>query len=319
MTDLVIPPKTGLIPIDEGLSEKSKEYFHDASAINTQKTYARLWGIFQAWCIANERQHLPASPETIVDFLVAQATEKDISHRSLFVYTAAIGFLHTDMGFDPPPTKSSLVIRSMKGIKKKHNKKSKQKRAITIDELELMIAYCPDSLIGLRDASILSFHFSCAMRCSEPTLLKVKELEHTSDGVIVYLPNSKTGEAEIPLINISRINAIKHLETWLNASGITSGYVYRPVKKGDKLGGEEDHLCSRTIQQIWKKYAALAGLNTDDISGHSARSGFVTEVRLAGADTRDIKDVSRHTNDRMIDLYTRKKNMFINHAGRKIK
>lgn len=323
MNDLILSRQQGIRSITDGLSEEARKLVEDSNPHNTKRTYARLWEIFQGWCIERGFQHLPANPKTIVEFIYDQATHKDISHKSLNVYIAAIRMIHLESGFDPAPTSSTIVSKAMKAIRKKYPRKPNQRDPVTIDELELMLVYCPsDTLSGLRDAAMLSLGFSCGFRCSEEANLRVEDLTYNADGICIYIPDSKTGEAEIALINIERINAIHHLEKWLNASGIKSGYVFRRIYKGEKkMGGEDEKIGTRTIQQTWKKYAKLAGINLQErsISAHTARVSFVTEADKAGATNTEIKGTTRHKTDAALNIYKRLGNMFKNHAGRRMK
>jgi len=308
--------------ITDGLSEGAKKLVEDSSPHNTKRTYARLWDIFQSWCIERNSQHLPADPKTIVEFLHDQSANENISHKSLIVYLSAIRMLHLDSGFDPSPTSATLVSKTMKSIERRYPKKPNQRDPVTLDELEVMLVYCQENLFGLRDAALLSVGFSCGFRCSEEANLKFEDFKYREDGILIYIPDSKTGDDEIALINIERINAINHLQKWLISSEITSGYVFRRIYKGGKkIGKEDEKISTKTIQQVWKKYAKLAGINLEErsISGHTARVSFVTEADKGGATNTEIKGTTRHKTDTSLNTYKRIGNLFKNHAGRKIK
>lgn len=57
-----------------------------------------------------------------------------------------------------------------------------------------------------------------------------------------------------------------------------------------------------------KRRAAAAGLDTDRIGFHSLRAGFVTQARRNGSDYRSVRNQTRHTSDRMVDVYDRDHN-----------
>lgn len=48
-----------------------------------------------------------------------------------------------------------------------------------------------------------------------------------------------------------------------------------------------------------------AGMNPEHYGFHSLRAGFVTQARRGGADTTAIRRQTRHTTDRMVDVYDR--------------
>lgn len=64
------------------------------------------------------------------------------------------------------------------------------------------------------------------------------------------------------------------LDDWLQASRLTSGAIFRRIRKGGHLG---EALSPAAVGAIVKERCALAGIE-GDFSAHSLRSGFVTEA-----------------------------------------
>jgi integrase len=153
------------------------------------------------------------------------------------------------------------------------------KTALTRDPLEAMLATCTDGLIGLRDRALLLFAFSSGgRRRSEVTRAVIEHLVRIDDQTYVYqLTHSKTDQvgadhnpdADKPLVG----QAAQALSAWLQASGVTSGAIFRRIR-GTKA---VEPLCGQAVWLIVKRRAKLAGL-LGDFSAHSLRSGFVTEA-----------------------------------------
>jgi hypothetical protein len=61
----------------------------------------------------------------------------------------------------------------------------------------------------------------------------------------------------------------------------------------------------------------MCGLNIDNFSGHSLRSGFITSGAQAGADIFKLMEVSRHKKPETVLEYVRDSKLFENHAGEK--
>jgi site-specific recombinase XerD len=142
-----------------------------------------------------------------------------------------------------------------------------------------MLATCTDGLIGLRDRALLLFAFSSGgRRRSEVTRAVMENLVQLDEQTYVYrLTHSKTDQAgadhnpdaDKPLVG----PAAQALTAWLQASGVTSGAIFRRIRKTKAV----EPLCGQTVWLIVKRRAKLAGL-VGDFGAHSLRSGFVTEA-----------------------------------------
>jgi hypothetical protein len=81
------------------------------------------------------------------------------------------------------------------------------------------------------------------------------------------------------------------LKAWLEAADITSGPVFRAVKKGGAVAGR---LSAQSIAHIVKIYAERVGLDPAQFAGHSMRAGFLTSAAKRGASIFKMMDQSRH-------------------------
>jgi integrase len=102
------------------------------------------------------------------------------------------------------------------------------------------------------------------------------------------------------------------LRAWLDAAGITTGPVFRSIRKGGKVGGR---LTAQSIAAIVKIHAARVGLDPAVFSGHSLRSGFITSAAKRGASIFKMMDVSRHKSVETLRGYVRDAELFKDHAG----
>jgi len=153
------------------------------------------------------------------------------------------------------------------------------KAALTKDPLEAMLATCTDGLLGIRDRALLLFAFSSGgRRRSEVAAATMENLIKVDEGAYVYrLTHSKTdqagtehnADADKPLVG----PAAQTLTAWLEASGVTSGAIFRRVRKTKAV----EPLSGQAVWLIVKRRAQLAGL-VGDFGAHSLRSGFVTEA-----------------------------------------
>ena len=156
------------------------------------------------------------------------------------------------------------------------------------------------------------------MRRSELVALTVEDLEKTERGLLVTLRRSKTdqeGEGHqraIPLGIRSETCPVGALDAWLQAARISEGPLFRSVTRHGQVG---ESLSTRALANVVKTYAAKAGLNPDEFSGHSLRAGFVTSAAEKGKSTERIMDHTGHQSAAMIRVYTRRVDAFRDHAG----
>jgi site-specific recombinase XerD len=172
-------------------------------------------------------------------------------------------------------------------------------------------------LAGKRDRAILLLGFAGAFRRSELVALTVADLEVTADGLKVTIRKSKTDQEGLGQVIVipsgARLKVVKALVDWLDAANINDGHLFCPINKGGAM--QPTPLTCKSIAQIIKKYAGLAGLNEADFSGHSLRAGFLTSAAEAGAIVFKMAEVSRHKSIETLRLYVRSAEFFKDHAG----
>ena len=117
----------------------------------------------------------------------------------------------------------------------------------------------------------------------------------------------------VPVIRGNGHCPVRAVKDWLEASGITDGPVFRRMAKGSKV--LPHGLTPHSIAQVVKGYAALAGLDPADYSGHSLRAGFLTSAASNGAELFSMMDISRHKSVETVRGYVRRAEEFTNHAG----
>jgi hypothetical protein len=76
---------------------------------------------------------------------------------------------------------------------------------------------------------------------------------------------------------------------WLDAAGITTGPVFRSIRKGGKVG---DRLTDQSVAHIVKFHAARVGLNPADFSSHPLCAGFLASAAKRGTSIFKLMDAS---------------------------
>jgi len=159
-------------------------------------------------------------------------------------------------------------------------------------------------LAALRDRAMIMLGFSAALRRSELVAVTVDDLRRSAAGSwVLHIRRSKTDQRQagqlVPLYAAgdARFDAMQAIAAWQSAAGIAKGPLFRRIDRHGCVGGRALHPAS--VAPILRKLHL-----GDDISPHSLRRGFITEARLAGASNVQIRRVSRHKSDQMLDTYT---------------
>lgn len=296
------------------LSTDTKQFIHHARAPSTRKAYVQDAQVFVQWCQQQQRVSLPATPETVADFLSAQA-QQGCANATLRRRVAAIRFFHTSANFESP-TQSELVSSTLKGIRRTIGAAQEKKAALTVDKMYQVLAQCnTKTLTGKRDKALLLLGFAGALRRSELVALDWSDLEFVPEGLRITIRQSKTDQEQqgqtIAIPN-GRLNVATVLQDWLYHAAITEGAVFRSINKVGRVG---KRLSDKTVYNVVKHYTAKAGLDPNLFGAHSLRSGFITTAAENGANLFKIMDVSRHKSVQTVQGYVRYAELFKDHAG----
>jgi site-specific recombinase XerD len=297
--------------------EDAAEYARHEKSAATRRAYGSDFASFRAWCEAKDLIALPAWPETVAAFLASEA-KRGVKASTIGRRVAAIRYAHKLAGHDEPPTNSEIVKATVRCIRRTLGAAQVRKAPATADRIVAMAMVAPRAdLKGLRDRALLLLGFAGAFRRSELVALDVADLEFCDGGMRVRIRRSKTDQggagATIAIVGGSIACPVKAVRAWLEASGVTTGPLFRSIAKGGRISGER--LSDRTVANVVKAGAGRVGLNARDFSGHSLRSGFLTSAALRGASIFKMMDVSRHKSMDTLRGYVRDADLFRDHAG----
>ena len=99
----------------------------------------------------------------------------------------------------------------------------------------------------------------------------------------------------------------------LKAAGITSGPIFRRIRKNGLVG--PTGLAGFSIAQIVKASVARAGLDPALYSGHSLRAGLATSSAKEHKPFHKIKAQTRHKSDVTLLRYIRDAELFDDNAA----
>jgi site-specific recombinase XerD len=281
----------------------------------TKRAYESDWQDFAAWCATRGATPLPAHPGVVAAYL-SHLADSGKKASTIGRRCAAIGHRHKIAGVDPLPTASEGVRAVLKGIRRTIGVASTQKAAATASVVRQMLDSCGDDLIGLRDRALISFGLASAMRRSELCALTLDDLVPVPDGLRVLIRRSKTDQEgagqEIAVPRGLKLRPVECVENWLAAAHIESGPVFRAVLLGGRV---QESLTPDGLARIIKKLAARIGMDPTTVAAHSLRSGFVTTCVEANAPLMKVMETTRHKSVQMLQVYSRRIDLFRDHAA----
>ena len=152
------------------------------------------------------------------------------------------------------------------------------------------------TLKGLRDRAIIAVLLGCGLRRSEVAALTMAHVQQR-DGrwVILDLVSKHKRVRTVPVPTWTKVA----IDAWTARAGVTEGYVFRPVHRGDELRG--DHLSEKVIWQLLRPYAAAAGVA--GIAPHDLRRTTAKLCRAAGGELEQIQLLLGHASVQTTERY----------------
>ncbi len=149
---------------------------------------------------------------------------------------------------------------------------------------------------GARNKAIIEVLYSCGLRVSELTELKLSNLYLEIDFIKVLGKGNK--ERLVPIGG----EAIKALKIW-----IENVRVHVPIKKGEEdlvfLNRRGTRMSRVYIFMLIKQLAEMAGIKKS-ISPHTLRHSFATHLVEGGADLRAVQEMLGHESITTTEIYT---------------
>lgn len=301
----------------ETLRGKARAFAENSRSSSTVRAYESDLRSFRAWCDERGLLCLPASPQTVSIYVAEMAEQYKPS--TLERRLAAISTLHKNAGYENP-VEHAVVKSVWRGVRRQVGVKQTRKRALMVEDLKRVIKMVDvRRMIGKRDASLLILGFASALRRGELVAINVEDVRFEREGIVLSLRRSKTNQEgndeEVAVLYGSdpATCPVRLLQAWLDATGITSGPVFRHVDRHGNVRGN-NHLTERIVAKVVKQYTKAVGFDPADFAGHSLRSGFATSAARAGKSEASIMRQTRHKSVQVARRYIHQGTRWEDHA-----
>ncbi len=283
-TAITTREETALGPVIE---ERTREALEASLAANTRRAYSTQWRLWSAWCSERDSRPLPASPESVAEYLVHRAGSSRLATVQLG--RSAISWRHRSKGL-PDPCATELVRSIVRGLERQIGQPRRQKGALTAEALGAIRATCRDTLT----LALVHVMADGGLRRSEAAALHWGDVAGWGDGSgRIVVRRSKTdvaGEGATVAVTSRTYRLLERLKD-----------AQTPQDGGeDSVFGLSDSQIARRI----KRAALAAGLG-DDFSGHSGRIGMARRMASNAAPDSAIMRQGRWKSPGMVAAYTR--------------
>ncbi|MEK7529402.1 MAG: site-specific tyrosine recombinase/integron integrase [Patescibacteria group bacterium] len=150
--------------------------------------------------------------------------------------------------------------------------------------------------VVLRDRAILELLFSTGLRVSEAAKLEIEQINLKRDEFSV------TGKGSKRRIVFLSDRARAALAAYIKKRKDTAPFLFVSHDRA-KGARESTSLTPRSIQRIVDKYARRAGI-TKNVSPHTMRHTFATDLLRGGADIRSVQAMLGHSSITTTQVYT---------------
>lgn len=300
----------GYTDADFTISAEAADRLINAPAENTRLAHDWDWGQFETWCASQGRVPLPATAQTLLDYVTYLMEREPHSYAPASIDRAmgSIRAIHAERGHeDQPPVKPARrVLRAYRRQWSDDGNRSRKATPVKIDALRAMIDTCdPATTIGVRDRCVLLLGFGLMSRRSELARLDIADITEAAEGLDVLIRRSKTDQEArgraVPVLvgQHPETCPVRATQAWvelLAGRGITAGALLRPIDRHGHIGtegGAAGHarvrLTGRAVAEIVRRHALLAGLpDPSSYRGHSLRAGGASSAYEAGAPVAGI-------------------------------
>lgn len=295
---------------------KTDLYLQNSKSQNTCKAYNSDLSSYTNFC--NRDGIRQDTEDSIVRYITWLADDHKIAtiHRHLVSISQ-----HLVSNNIPDYTKSPLCTTLIKGIKRSKDNIVTKAKPLLIDDIQKIVNLLDiTQLPNLRNKVIMLLGFAMGGRRSELANLQLSDIEITSEGVLVNIRKSKTDQDSkgymkaIPFGKDKSTCPVSSLISWIEKSNITTGYLFRKISHYGKIGAS---LTPDAIGKIIKQITTDAGL-IGSYSGHSLRSGLITECAMAGLQEYEIMQQTGHRSAVVLRGYIQQANLFKSNAINKI-
>lgn len=273
---------------------------HYGRAPGTEVTYRAHWRRFEDWCDVHGLVALPASPMTLLAYLVERFGAEvsggvvTLRHRSSSVdpLLGAVRAGHLAVGFASPHAdpRVAAFVGLLRTAKQPEASLAKPLRLAT---LEALAAELPGYRAARRDWAATVLGYFGALRGEEVARVPVSGLAFVGGGMVLELRRSKGNQQgaveRVPIAGRAGASLcpVQVTRDWLATLGLGARWLF-PSPFGDRP------VHSRAIYEGVRRVTNGGCAEGSPYSTHSLRRGFILDAVEAGHSLTSVARKARH-------------------------
>lgn len=194
-----------------------------------------------------------------------------------------------------------LVNEPLAGVLRVPKVKPRVQRTLSLEEIGQLIRACDDSLLGLRNAALVSLMVDTGLRASEVCRLMSADMQvgmRLGSGFVNVLAVQGKGGATLPAY-FGRATS-ERLDCWFEVRRAQEGVGNVFVGLGGIRPGTA--LTRHGLKNILRKMGERAGVTK--VGPHALRRAFAVLAHQAGGSSRQIQQWGRWSSMQMVERYT---------------
>ena len=254
-------PTTLAFDTPEAIERLKRLVLNSVDSLESKRLYGRALDAFFLW-LRNEKSGFDRAA---VQSYKAHLIESGLSSSTINSYLIPLRRLASELTSDGRLSSDlASAICRIKGVRQRGIRIGNW---MTLLQAEQLLS-APDTttLKGKRDRALLSVLVSCGLRREEAAILSFQHIQQRENRwVIVDLIGKGRRVRGVPMPMWTK----QAIDEWTQA-GFSSGRIFRPVNRGDRIAGES--MTAQSIFEVVKKYTAEIGLPS--IAPHDLRRTF---------------------------------------------
>lgn len=257
----------------------------------TKRAYGTALDDFLRWYASARRSGFT---KAAVNAYRSQLEERGLASASINIRLSAVRKLATEAADNGLlPAHVAAGIARVKGARRLGVRTGNW---LTLKQAEQLIIL-PDAstLKGKRDRALLGLLIGCGLRRKEIAELECERIQQREARWVIVDLTGKGGRVRtVPMPAWSR----SLIDVWATAAGISSGCIFRPINKGDRISGSS--MTAQAVFETVKNYADRIGI---DIAPHDLRRTFAKLAHRGRAALEQIQISLGHASIQTTERY----------------
>lgn len=267
---------------DRQLGATTVAWLHEAMPVNTRRAYEWAWAKFSRWCTQHGRCPLPASSETITEYVAHLRTETAAPatiDQALGVILAGHGLANVTK---PDLYRARALLRGYRRELAEAGIGPRQAPPITQDVLRQTVhALDLTTVLGRRDRLLLVLGFMMMARRSELAALSFADIREDAEGLSVTVRTSKTDKesrgrvVSLPTRPNPDLDPVRLFRGWRDELAGVGPLLRHLDLDGQPAGPITGHGVNHCVRAAVRR-AGVAKAET--YTAHSLRAGGLTDA-----------------------------------------